>query len=68
MKWSNYVGCTFTAFGSNYKCIEYNPRKGLLMIMISGTSTLFPNRKPGYKTWVSERAIDRTYHVERMNK
>ena len=62
MKWADHVGRTFRAFGCRYRCSEYDPRKGLLMVLLSGTSTLFPDRKPGHETWVSERAIDRTFH------
>lgn len=60
MKWADHVGLHFKAFGDNYKCVEYDPRKGLLMELQDESG--FLSRKRGDTTWVSERAIGRTYH------
>ncbi len=61
MKWSDLVGHKFKAFGGVYECAEWNRNKGLRMILIDGEDGL-ASRKIGDETWISERAIDRTYH------
>ena len=61
MKWSDLVGREFKAFGGIYECAEWDRRWGLRMVLKGGTDGL-ASRKIGDETWVSERAIDRTYH------
>ncbi len=61
MKWADHVGLKYRAFGAVYECMEWDQRRGLRMRLVDGEDGLL-NRKPGDETWVSERAIDRTYH------
>jgi hypothetical protein len=62
MRWSDLVGREFKAFGGIYECVEWDRRKGLRMVLKGGKEG-FVGRKIGDETWVSERAIDRTYHT-----
>jgi len=61
MKWIDLVGRRFKAFGGVYECAEYDRHKGLRMVLKSGED-LLASREIGDETWISERAIDRTYH------
>ncbi len=61
--WADYVGIRFKAFGSIYKCVEYDGRKGLCMELVGEPDPHF-KRAVGDTTWVSERAVGRTYYPE----
>lgn len=61
MRWEDHVGRTFRFFGALYECAEYDPRKGLRMVLLDEAHEFF-NRRKGAETWISERAIGRTYH------
>ena len=69
MKWSDCVGRHFRFDGCVYECCGWDSRPdgiGMLMVLIEkpeGGGTLFPKRNLGHETWVSERAINRTYHI-----
>lgn len=63
MTWAEHVGRTFKFFGARYRCTEYDPGKGLLMVLLDAKHE-FNDRRRGHRTWVSERAIGRTYHME----
>jgi len=60
-KWSDLVGERFRFDSCVYRCTARDP-SGLHMVMESGTGVLFPERKPGDTTCISERAVGRTYH------
>jgi hypothetical protein len=62
MRWEAYVGQQFKAMGGLYECLEYDSNKGLRMRLLS-ESVDFPSpRVRGDETWVSERALGRTYY------
>lgn len=62
MKWADHVGRFFRFFGARYECVEYDPAKGLRMVLRDELHEA-TERLAGDETWVSERAIGRTYHL-----
>jgi hypothetical protein len=56
------VGRLFRSMGGRYRCTSWDRQSGFWMEMVSDQDRLFPERQPGDRVNVSERAIGRTFH------